>query len=58
MLDIKFHISCEAGTHWDSLTPSDNVKNYDRCLGVEDLHSDAGVEVETLVKQPDIKMLH
>ena len=37
------------------LTPSDDVEKYDRCLRVKDLHSDAGVEVETLVKQPDTK---
>ena len=40
------------------LTPSDDVKKYDRCLRVKDLHRDAGVKVETLVKQPDTnKML-
>ena len=32
------------------LTPSNDVKNYDRCLRVKDLHSDAAMEVETLVK--------
>ena len=37
------------------LTPSDDVEKYDRCLRVKDLHRDAGVKVETLVKQPDTK---
>lgn len=34
------------------LTPSYDVKKYDRCLRVKDLHCDARVKVETLVEQP------
>ena len=62
MIDIKFrpYISCEAviwhdGVFMTRLTPSDDVEKYDRCLRVKDLHRDAGVKVETLVKQPDTK---
>ena len=43
------------GVFMTRLTPSYDVKKYDRCLRVKDLHSDARVKVETLVEQPDTK---
>ena len=36
-----------------SLTPANDVKKQNRCLGIENLNSYPGMEIESFIEQPD-----